>query len=431
VSGVGALRVARSGSPSADRLQRRLAERGRRVLDRATVRAAESIVEDVRRRGDAALLDAVARHDGVRMASVSELRHRNRCDREPIDPRFRDAVEAAIAAVESYHSAQVRSSTTRRRAGVCLEERRLPLRRVGLYVPGGRAVYPSTVVMSVVPARVAGVSEIVVATPPAALAASPELRWTLARLQVREVWGMGGAHAIAALAYGTETIARVDKILGPGNAFVSAAKRAVDGVVAIDGLAGPSEVVIVAGTGEDAATVASDLLAQAEHDPRAAAVLVTDGAAFASAVAREVASQLAELSTAATARASLAAFGGAFVVADANEALALVEAIAPEHLQLVGAWAERLHADVRNAGAVFVGGATPEVFGDYLAGPSHVLPTCGTARFASVLGVEDFIRRSHVVRFDAAAARRAAPLAAAFAEVEGLPAHAAAARRRA
>jgi histidinol dehydrogenase len=244
---------------------------------------------------------------------------------------------------------------------------------------------------------------------------------------------MGGAHAIAALAYGTESVRRVDKIVGPGNAWVTAAKKLVAGDVAIDGIAGPSEVVIVADGADhavEAGDVAADLLAQAEHDPRAAAVLITADAKLAKRVARAVEAQLAGLSTAATARASLAAFGVALVVPEMAKAAELVERIAPEHLQLVGAAAEALADRIANAGAVFLGASTPEVFGDYIAGPSHVLPTCGSARFASSLGVEDFLRRSHRVRFSRAAAAHRAAAAAILADAEGLPAHAAAARRR-
>ena len=297
--------------------------------------------------------------------------------------------------------------------------------------------------MTAVPARLAGVREIVVATPPAALlAATPAgaaLRHTLRRLRIDEVWGMGGAHAVAALAYGTETIRRVDKIVGPGNAWVTAAKSLVSGAVAIDGVAGPSEVVIVAdgdgrgGAGESAGPSGSPPISWPRRSttrapPRCS---ITGGAGLAKAVAREVAAALADLPTAATAREALARFGVAFVVPEVEDALPLVEAIAPEHLQLVGPRAEALAERPLPAGAIFVGADTPEVFGDYVAGPSHVLPTCGTARFASSLGVEDFVRRSHLVRATSAAARRLAPAAAALADAEGLPAHARAARLRA
>jgi histidinol dehydrogenase len=284
--------------------------------------------------------------------------------------------------------------------------------------------------MTVVPARVAGVREVVVATPAASFHGSAALRFTLARLGVDEVWGMGGAHAVAALAYGTESVRRVDKIVGPGNAWVTAAKRRVAGDVGIDGLAGPSEVVIAAAGDADPAWVAADLLAQAEHDPRAAAVRITPDRGLAAAVERELAAQLRNLTTAETARRSLAAFGRALLVSGPGEALAAIETLAPEHLQLVGAEMEALAARVERAGAVFVGADTGEVFGDYVAGPSHVLPTGGSARFASGLGVDDFVRRGHVVRLSRAAAARWAAPTAALADAEGLPAHAAAARRR-
>ncbi|HKH44659.1 MAG TPA: histidinol dehydrogenase, partial [Thermoanaerobaculia bacterium] len=243
-----------------------------------------------------------------------------------------------------------------------------------------------------------------------------------------------GAHAVAAFAYGTETIRRVDKIVGPGNAWVTAAKKLVVGDVAIDGIAGPSEVVIVvdssAGSIEIAPHLAADLLSQAEHDPQAAAVLITSDPWLASSVAEQVALQLDSLTTAKTARASLERYGAILLVGSMDEAADLVERIAPEHLQLVGAEAEALADRITAAGAIFLGLSTPEVFGDYIAGPSHVLPTCGNARFASSLGVEDFMRRSHRIRFTPDAAARRAAAAAVLADAEGLPAHAASARRR-
>jgi len=453
----GPLRVVRAEARPGRKALRRLIGRADAVLDERTVAQAGKLVERVRRRGDRALLEAVRAFDGLDADSVADLSLGVWSDagatdagatasepaaEEDLPDGFEEALEQSIAAVERYHAPQVHSGYRLEETGVVLEERRTPLSRVGIYVPGGRASYPSTVVMAAVPARLAGVSEIVVATPPATLfAATPAgaaLRHTLRRLAVDEVWGMGGAHAVAALAYGTETIRRVDKIVGPGNAWVTAAKSLVAGAVAIDGVAGPSEVVIVV-DGTDgggraayrAERVAADLLAQAEHDPRAAAVLITDSASLAKEVARQVAAALPELATAATARKALATFGAAFVVSSIEEAVPLIEAIAPEHLQLVGPAAEALADRPLPAGAIFVGADTPEVFGDYVAGPSHVLPTCGTARFASALGVEDFVRRSHLIRTTSAAARRMAPAAAALADAEGLPAHARAARLRA
>lgn len=429
----GPLRIHSASSLRGRRAFERLLDRGRLVYDRRTQRKVERIVRDVRRGGDRALLEAVRRHDGFEARTVAELALLpSSSDRDPagLPEGFADALEGAIAAVEAFHRPQVHPGYTRETDGVTLEERRRPLRRVAVYVPGGRASYPSTAVMTVVPARLAGVEEIVAVTPPRAYHGMKALRYTLDRLGVREIWGMGGAHAVAALAYGTESVTRVDKIVGPGNAWVTAAKRAVVGDVAIDGLAGPTEVVIVASAGSDAAWIAADLLAQAEHDPLAAAVLFTDSRDLARAVSAALEEQLPALATETTARASLARFGCALVVDEIEEALALVEAVAPEHLQLVGEGAEALAPRVSHAGAIFIGAETPEVFGDYVAGPSHVLPTCGGARFASALGVEDFIRRSHTVSFTREAARRWAVPAAALADAEGLPAHAAAARRR-
>jgi histidinol dehydrogenase len=430
---VSLLDVVKANSSSGRRVLDRLVRRGESILDTKTLRKAEKIVAEVRKRGDRALLDHARRLDGAEAESAAGLALVT--TQEDADPAllpagFAEALERAIAAVERYHAPQVRRGYRLEEEGVELEERVTPLGRVGVYVPGGRASYPSTVVMTVVPARVAGVREIAVATPPGSFRSNAALRFTLARLGVTEIWGMGGAHAVAAFAYGTETVRRVDKIVGPGNAWVTAAKKLVAGDVGIDGIAGPSEVVIVADATADPGLVAADLLAQAEHDPQAAAVLVTPDAKLAKRVAAEVERQLDSLSTAATARASLANFGAALVVADMAEALEIVERIAPEHLQLVGPEAEALAIHEIAAGAIFIGASTPEVFGDYVAGPSHVLPTCGSARFASALGVEDFLRRSHSLRFSPVAASHRAAAAATLAEAEGLPGHAAAARRR-
>jgi histidinol dehydrogenase len=428
------LEILSTDSRAGRRAIERLIGRAETVLDARTLSRAAKIVRDVRKQGDRALLDYARKLDGAEAAVVSDLSLAplpgDAVDGAGLPAGFVEALERAIVAVERFHAPQVRTGYKLEEEGVELEERVTPLQRVGLYVPGGRASYPSTVVMTVVPARVAGVREIAVATPLNSYRANPALRYTLARLGVTETWGMGGAHAVAAFAYGTETIRRVDKIAGPGNAWVTAAKKLVVGDVGIDGLAGPSEVVIVADPDADAAELAADLLAQAEHDPQAAAVLITTDAKLAKRVSAEIDRQLADLATADTARASLESFGAALVVGGLDEALDLVERIAPEHLQLVGRDAEVLALHVRNAGAIFLSASTPEVFGDYMAGPSHVLPTCGSARFASALGVEDFIRRSHTVRFSPVAASHRAAAAAALADVEGLPAHAAAARRR-
>ncbi len=430
------LDVLDADSRAGRRAVERLIRRGEAVLDRKTVRRAEDIVADVRRKGDRALVEYARKLDGAVLAAGKTAAGLAlgtdgiATDREELPSGFAEALERAIAAVERFHIPQARTGYKLEEEGVELQELVTPLRRVGVYVPGGRAAYPSTVVMTVVPARVAGVREIAVATPPGSYRSNPALRYTLERLGMTEIWGMGGAHAVAALAYGTETIGRVDKIVGPGNAWVTAAKKLVAGDVAIDGIAGPSEVLIVADETADPGDLAADLLAQAEHDPHAAAVLITTGKKLAKKVAREVEEQLRPLATAETARASLKNFGAVLLVESMEEAATLADRIAPEHLQLVGPAAEALAERIANAGAVFLGGSTPEVFGDYIAGPSHVLPTCGSARFASSLGVEDFLRRSHRLRFSRAAAAHRASAAAVLADAEGLPAHAAAARRR-
>jgi len=425
------LAVMKADSRAGRRAIERLVRRGENILDAKTLRKASRIVDRVRQKGDRALLDFAREHDGAVAKSVADLALGEPADSTALSAGFVEALERAIAAVERFHAPQVRTGYRMEdEDGAMLEQRIHPLRRVGIYVPGGRAAYPSTVVMTVIPAKLAGVQEIAVATPPGSYRANPAIRYALERLGVTEVWGMGGAHAVAAFAYGTETIPRVDKIVGPGNAWVTAAKKLVAGDVAIDGIAGPSEVVILADSDADPALLAADLLAQAEHDPQAAAVLITCDAKQGKLVAREVDLQLAELSPRDTARESLLRFGAALVVSSLDEAVALVERIAPEHLQLVGQEAEMVAGRINSAGAVFLGACTPEVFGDYIAGPSHVLPTCGSARFASALGVEDFLRRSHTIRFTPAAAARRAAAAAALADAEGLPAHAASARRR-
>jgi len=349
--------ASRAGQSTLERLVRR----GEAVLDKKTLKKAAALVDDVRTGGDRALLAAVRKLDGFAADSVPGLALTpSPGDEAALPAGFVEAFERALAAVERFHAPQRLPAGgggyTIEEEGVELTEVVRPLRRVGIYIPGGRASYPSTVLMTAVPARLAGVAEIAVATPPLSYQASAPLRYALARLELREVWGMGGAQAIAAFAYGTETIPRVDKIVGPGNAWVTAAKRLVLGDVGIDGLAGPSEVVIVADGSADPAWLAADLLAQAEHDPRAAAVLITTDPKLARKVAQEVEKQLAELATEDIAREALASFGAALLVADIGEALDAVERIAPEHLQLVGAEAEGLATLVRSAGAVFVAG---------------------------------------------------------------------------
>ena len=307
--------------------------------------------------------------------------------------------------------------------GVELGQLLLPLAKVGIYAPGGLASYPSTVLMTAIPARLAGVEEIILATPSRDGKVQPLIAAAAELGGVTRIFKIGGAQAIAALAFGTASIPRVDKIVGPGNVYVAAAKKMVFGRVAIDMIAGPSEVLIIAdGTGE-AAFAAADLLAQAEHDEMASALLLTPDAEFAEAVAAEVDRQLENLSRKSIASRSLAEFGAAVVTRDLDEAVDLANRFAPEHLELMVRNPHELLKGIRNAGAVFLGMDTPEALGDYLAGPNHVLPTGGTARFASPLGVYDFIKRTSVLAFSRKALERYGKQAARFAGLEGLEGH--------
>jgi histidinol dehydrogenase len=306
------------------------------------------------------------------------------------------------------------------------------LDRVGLYVPGGRAAYPSTVLMTGVPARVAGVREIVLVTPPGPDGRVPAAVLAAARMAgVTEGWRIGGAQAVAALAYGTGTIRRVDKLVGPGNLYVALAKTRVFGDVGIDMVAGPSEVVVIADRAADPAWIAGDLLAQAEHDPMARALLITDAPELPPRVEAALSAQLARLPRRSIAEAALTANGACILVGDLDTAVDVANRLAPEHLELMVAVPAVLLARVRHAGAIFLGAHTPEVVGDYLAGPSHVLPTAGTARFASPLGTEDFVKRSSVIEYSPSGLAAALPHLGALARIEGLAGHGRAAELRA
>ena len=334
----------------------------------------------------------------------------------------RDAIAFAAERIRSYHARQ-RPADLRftDEAGVELGWRWTPLDAVGVYVPGGRAAYPSTVLMNALPAQVAGVGRIAMVTPPGRLESAVLAAAKVAG--VSEIWRVGGAQAVAALAYGAGPIKPVDKIVGPGNAFVTAAKRRVYGAVGIDALAGPSEIVIVADAANDARWIAADLLSQAEHDPAAQAVLITDDPAFADRVVAAVADQLSALATGADAAASWRDHG-AVVIAPLDEAPELVDLIAPEHVEFAVHDPERLAERVRHAGAMFLGRHAPEAIGDYVAGSNHVLPTSRAARFSSGLSLFDFLKRTSIVKCDEAAFARLAPATIALAEAEGLPAHA-------
>ena len=395
------------------------------VLDGQLMSVVATIIDDVRARGDEALFDYTVRFDKVELKNLrideAELR---RCA-VGVDESVRRALREAIANVRAFHERQVEKSwSISPSKGVQLGQRITPLERVGLYVPGGTAAYPSSVVMNVVPAQVAGVERIVVTTPPRTFAENPAVAAALIELNVTEVFAVGGAQAIAALAFGTETVPRVDKITGPGNKYVAAAKKLVFGVVGIDSIAGPTEVVIVADETARADFIAADLLAQAEHGEDASAVLITTDESLARNVAEEVERQARSLPRFEIVSSSLRDYGAIVVVESLDEACALVNELAPEHVEIVTKDDEAIAGQIRHAGAIFFGSYTPEAVGDYLAGPNHVLPTGRTARFSSALGVYDFVRRTSLLRYSAEAFSKVSDSVNLLAESEGLAGHA-------
>lgn len=410
-----------------------MAARLRQVFgsDLTPAQAVERILAEVRAGGDAALRDLAQRIDGFAPQSLAVTPEEFAAAREAVPAPLLASLRRAAERIEAFHRRQLRSSWLHFEGESTLGQLVRPLRRVGIYAPGGRAVYPSTLLMQAIPARVAGVAEVAVATPPRPDGrAAPAVLAAAEIAGVEQVYKVGGAQAIAALAYGTETVPRVDKIVGPGNIFVALAKRRLYGEVGIDQVAGPTETVVLADDGADAAAVAADLLAQAEHDPLASPILITTSQRLALATAVEVERQLAALPRPEAARQSLATRGGAVVVESVEQGLALANEYAPEHLCLLVADPWRYLPLVQNAGGVFLGERSPETMGDYIAGPSHVMPTNGTARFASAQSTDDFLKITNLVALGEAEFRALAPDAIALAEAEGLNAHAAAIRTR-
>jgi histidinol dehydrogenase len=390
-------------------------------------RAVAAIIADVRARGDAALIDYTTRFDRLTLTadrlrvSVPEIDTAV----ASIDPKAAAALDLAATRIETFHQAQRPADLTMTDdTGMTLGMRWTPLDSVGLYVPGGKAAYPSSVLMNAVPARAAGVRRIAMCVPTPDGVLNPLVLAAARRAGVSEIYRVGGAQAVAALAYGTASVAPVDRIVGPGNAYVAEAKRQVFGRVGIDNIAGPSEVVVCASGDSDPRRVAVDLLAQAEHDEAAQSILITNDTEFADAVIAAVTAEIPTLIRAAIAGASWASHGAVVLVRDWNEAVGLIDRLAPEHLQLMGPEPEALFARVRHAGAIFLGAWCPEAVGDYVAGPNHVLPTGRTARFASGLSVFDFLKRTTWMSGDQAALRRIGPAAVTLAEAEGLGAHA-------
>jgi histidinol dehydrogenase len=399
----------------------------KRAVEADVDAAVAEILERVRSKGDAALIEYTKRFDGfditpdglrITKGEVSEA-----CD--ACAPGALAALELAASRIEAYHRRQLpEDEFYEDESGVGLGTRWTPIQSAGLYVPGGTAAYPSSVLMNAVPARVAGVPRLVMAVPSPAGRLNPLVLAAAHIVGVTEIYRVGGAQAIAALAYGTDTVPAVDKIVGPGNVYVAAAKRRVFGRVGIDMIAGPSEILVVADGDNDPAWIAADLLSQAEHDRLAQSILITDDPRFAHAVIKAVEGALKSLPRAEIARASWEDYGAVITVESLDEAPGLVDRLAPEHVELAVADPEPLARKISNAGAIFLGRYTPEAVGDYVGGPNHVLPTSRSARFSSGLGVLDFMKRTSWLRCDAESLRAVGPAAVTLARAEGLDAHA-------
>lgn len=399
----------------------------RHALEQDVAHAVRGIIADVRARGDAALVELTNRfdHAGVTADTLKLSAADIAAALTKVPAEQAAAIETAAGRIEAYHRRQ-RPEDMRftDETGAVLGWRWTSLDSVGLYVPGGTAAYPSSVLMNAIPARVAGVRRIVMVTPASGGRINPLVLVAARRAGISDIYRVGGAQAVAALAYGTATIAPVDKIVGPGNAYVAAAKREVFGQVGIDSVAGPSEILVVADADNDPDWIAADLLAQAEHDAAAQSILITDNAAFADKVEKAAARQLVLLPRKAIAEKSWGDFGAIITVARLEDAAPLADAIAPEHLEIATHDPEAFARRVRHAGAIFLGRHTPEAMGDYIAGPNHVLPTSRTARFSSGLSVLDFMKRTTLLGLDAKAMGAIGPDALTLAEAEGLTAHA-------
>ncbi|TAN55820.1 MAG: histidinol dehydrogenase [Magnetospirillum sp.] len=385
-----------------------------------------SILADVRKQGDTALISYTARFDRLELTPATLRITAQEVDAAAAscDPALMAALRLAAKRIQAFHGRQLpKDHAFTDRAGVRLGLRWTPVQAAGLYVPGGTAAYPSSVLMNAIPAKVAGVERLVMVVPTPGGRLNPLVLAAAKIAGIDEIYRVGGAQAVGALAYGTQTIRPVDKIVGPGNAYVAAAKRRVFGAVGIDMIAGPSEILVVADGGNDPGWIAADLLSQAEHDTAAQSILITDDRDFGQRVIQAVDSLLKTLPRAAIARESWDRFGAVIVVPAMDDAVALIDRIAPEHLELAVADPDAMAAKVRNAGAIFLGRYTPEAIGDYVGGPNHVLPTARSARFSSGLGVLDFMKRTTLIGCDATSLRAIGPAAVTLAEAEGLAAH--------
>ena len=399
----------------------------KREVEEDVAAGARAIIADVRKRGDAALVELTNKFDraNVTVETLALSADEIGASVSQVTAERLGAIETAATRIEAYHRRQLPADERfTDEAGAELGWRWTSVDSVGLYVPGGTAVYPSSVLMNAIPAKVAGVKRIVMVTPATGGTINTLVLAAARRGGISEIYRIGGAQAVAALAYGTTTIAPVDKIVGPGNAWVAAAKREVFGQVGIDSIAGPSEILVIADNQNDPDWIAADLLSQAEHDASSQSILITDDAAFADKVAAAAAAQVAILPRRDIAAKSWADYGGIIVVSSLSEAPALSDRFAPEHLEIATAEPEALLAQVRHAGAIFLGRHTPEAMGDYIAGPNHVLPTSRTARFSSGLSVLDFMKRTTILSLTPQAIAELGPEAIALAEAEGLEAHA-------
>ena len=403
----------------------RITQRGR-VFEEAIWTAVKTIVNDVALRGNAALFEYTQKFDQCDLRTDGIEVSGRELDQaiSKVTPKDMDILALAAGRIEAFHRKQeVTSWISSDENGIELGQRVLPLERIGIYAPGGLAVYPSTVLMAAIPAKIAGVAEIILVSPTKQGGLNPLIAAAAKLSGVTRIFKIGGAQAIAALAYGTESVPKVDKIVGPGNAYVTAAKKMVYGIVAIDMIAGPSEVLIIADGTADASFAAADLIAQAEHDEMASAILLTPDEKFARQVISEVNAQLVLLPKKSIAVSALESFGAVIVTKDFDEAVTIANRFAPEHLELLVDQPKQLLDRIRHAGAAFLGNFTPEAIGDYMAGPNHILPTGGTARFSSPLGVYDFVKRTSIVSFSEAALGTYGRQAERFAGMEGLEGH--------
>lgn len=418
------LKIIRTDSPQFHSVRNRLVNRGI-SYGRSIESSVEKIVEDVCQHGDRALIRYTKKFDGISLTPAT-LRVSQKAIKEAYSKVARNEVkdlEYAAGRIRDFHRHQRVSGWRYTVKGVLLGQRVTPLEQVGVYVPGGKAVYPSTVLMSVIPARIAGVKRIIICTPIPNGEINPYILVAADIAGLDEIYTVGGAQAVAAMAFGTETIPRVDKIVGPGNIYVAMAKRFLYGHVDIDMIAGPSEILIIADDTADPSFVAMDLLSQAEHDEEAMAILMTPSGAFAERVLQDMESGMRKLPRRKVIQQSLKNYGLVIVTKDLKEAVGLSNEIAPEHLSIQVSRPMELLNDIENAGAIFLGSFTPQTLGDYVAGPNHTLPTGGTARFFSPLMVDDFIKRSSVIRYSKAGLKRDGGVAARIAEIEGLDAH--------